>query len=113
MDPYGIMMGLILVLTPIICWFFTLHDKKMRTPVRQWGDVIHNQRYYLHAMGYLVIIRWKSITDKLNEPIKLQTGHWTAWIHSIEYTFLESTVRAIISSLFLKLTILLSCAAFL
>lgn len=84
MDPYDIMMGLILVLTPVICWFFTLHDKGMRTPIRSWGEVIHNQRYYLHAMGYIVIIRWKSITDKLNEPIKMETGHWTAWVYSLE-----------------------------
>ena len=84
MDPYGIMMGLILVLTPIICWFFTLHDKSMRTPLGKWAEVIHDQRYYLHAMGCIVIIRWKAITDALNEPIKMQTGHWTELVHSIE-----------------------------
>lgn len=87
MEPYGIMMWLILVLTPIICWFFTLQDKSMRTPFKAWGEVIHNQRYYLHAMGYIVIIRWKSITDTLNEPIKIQTGHWTDVVYSIEGDF--------------------------
>ena len=87
MDPYGIMMGLILVLTPIICWFFTLHDQNMRTPLGKWAEVIHDQRYYLHAMGYIVIIRWKAITDALNEPIKMQTGHWTELVHSIEGDF--------------------------
>ena len=87
MDPYGIMMGLILVLTPIICWFFTLHDKEMRTPVGKWAEVIHNQRFYLHAMGYIIIIRWKAMTDNLNEPIKMETGHWTEWVHSIEGDF--------------------------
>lgn len=87
MDPYGIMMGLILVLTPIICWFFTLHNKDMRTPVDKWAEVIHNQRFYLHAMGYIIIIRWKAMTDKLNEPIKMETGHWTEWVHSIEGDF--------------------------
>ena len=87
MDPYQIMMGLILLLTPIVCWFFTSHDKSMRTPVNKWFQVIHDQRYYLHAMGYLVIIKWKAITDKLNEPIKLQTGHWTEIVYSIEGNF--------------------------
>ena len=84
MDPYGIMAGLILVLTPMICWIFTRHEKEMRTPMRQWAEVIHNQRYYLHAMGYIIIIRWKAITDTLNEPIKMETGHWTQLVHSIE-----------------------------
>ena len=84
MDPYTVMMGLILILTPIICWFFTLHDKEMRTPMGQWASVIHDQRFYLHAMGYIVIIRWKALTDKLNEPIKMETGHWTSLVQSIE-----------------------------
>jgi hypothetical protein len=84
MDPYGIMVGLILVLTPMICWIFTRHEKEMRTPMRRWAEVIHNQRYYLHAMGYIIIIRWKAITDTLNEPIKMETGHWTQLVHSIE-----------------------------
>ena len=48
------------------------------------GDMIHNQRYYLHIMGYVVIIIWKGITDKLNEPIKYATGHWTDWVYAIE-----------------------------
>ena len=84
MDPYEIMMGLILVLTPIICWGFTVHKPSMRIPVKRWLQVFHDQRYYLHAMGYIVIIRLKSITDTLNEPIKLRTGHWTELVHSIE-----------------------------
>ena len=87
MDPYQIMMGLILLLTPIICWFFTIHDVQARTPFKKWLQVIHDQRYYLHAMGYIVIIKWKSITDKLNEPIKLKTGHWTEMVYSIEGDF--------------------------
>ena len=84
MDPYGIMMGLILVLTPIICWSFTTHRPEMRVPVKRWLQVFHDQRYYLHAMGYIVIIKWKSITDTLNEPIKLRTGHWTEAVYSLE-----------------------------
>ena len=84
MDPYQIMMGLILLLTPFICWIFTLHDTSMRTPYKKWLQVIHDQRFYLHAMGYLVIIRWKALTDKLNEPIKAQTGHWTEAVYAIE-----------------------------
>ena len=87
MDPYQIMMGLILLLTPIICWFFTTHDVSVRIPFKKWLQVIHDQRYYLHAMGYIVIIKWKSITDKLNEPIKLKTGHWTEAVYSLEGDF--------------------------
>ncbi|MBT61333.1 MAG: hypothetical protein CMA63_07275 [Euryarchaeota archaeon] len=87
MDPYDIMMGLIFVLTPIICWFFTRHDTTMRVPFKDWAKVFHDQRYYLHAIGYIVIIRWKSITDSLNEPIKMQTGHWTEAIYSLEGDF--------------------------
>ncbi len=84
MEPYDIMMGMILVLTPIICWYFTRQQAGHRIPWRKWGEEFHNKRYYLHAMGYVVIIRWKSITDKLNEPMKLRTGHWTSWIHGLE-----------------------------
>lgn len=46
--------------------------------------MIHDQRYYLHIMGYIVIIVWKSATDKLNEPIKFATGHWTDLVYAIE-----------------------------
>ena len=84
MDPYDIMMGLILVLTPIICWVFTRHQPEQRVPWRDWADEIHRKRYYLHAMGYIVIIRWKSLTDKLNEPMKVRTGHWTEAVYALE-----------------------------
>ena len=84
MDPSQIMIGLILVLTPIICWLFTSHDVSMRTPFRKWWQVIRSQRYYLHIMGYLVILIWKLLTDKLNEPIKGKTGHWTEALYSLE-----------------------------
>ena len=87
MDPYDIMMGLILFLTPIICWFFTRQDTAHRVPFKDWARVFHEQRYYLHVMGYVVMIRWKSITDRLNEPIKIKTGHWTEAIYSIEGNF--------------------------
>lgn len=105
MDPYGIMMGLILVLTPIICWAFTAHRSDMRIPMKRWLQVFHDQRYYLHAMGYIVIIKWKSITDTLNEPIKLRTGHWTEAVYSLEGNltqhvqefFLNDTLTAILN----------------
>ena len=87
MDPYEIMMGMILVLTPIICWFFTRSQTDHRIPVRKWAEEFHNKRYYLHAIGYIVIIRWKSITDKLNEPMKGRTGHWTDWVYGVEGEF--------------------------
>jgi hypothetical protein len=87
MDPYEIMMSMILVLTPIICWYFTLHQKGHRLHWREWAKEFHEKRYYLHAMGYVVIIRWKSITDKLNEPMKGRTGHWTEWVYGVEGEF--------------------------
>jgi len=86
-DPSQIMIGLILLLTPIICWYFTTHDVSMRTPFRKWLPAIRSQRYYLHIMGYLVILLWKLITDKLNEPIKLKAGHWTEAIYRVEGDF--------------------------
>ena len=87
MDPSEIMMGMIVVLTPIICWYFTRQQREFRVPWRSWAAEFHNKRYYLHAMGYIVIIRWKAITDKLNEPMKVRTGHWTDWIHAVEGDF--------------------------
>ena len=84
LNPYWTMMGIILVLTPLTCWLFTLDQKERRTPFRRMASVIHEKRYYLHVMGYIIIIKWKSITDELNEPMKSATGHWTEFIHSIE-----------------------------
>ena len=90
MDPYEIMMSMILVLTPIICWFFTRRQREHRVPWRRWAEEFHNKRYYLHAMGYIVIIRWKAITDNLNEPMKARTGHWTSWVYGLEGGFTKS-----------------------
>ena len=87
MSPYRIMMYLILFLTPVICWAFTVHMKGRRVPIREWAKEFHEKRYYLHAIGYIIIIRWKSITDALNEPIKINVGHWTDWLYSIEGEF--------------------------
>ena len=87
MEPYSIMLMMIIVLTPIICWLFSFHRPDMRTPWRQWSSVFHEKRYYLHALGYIVIIKWKAITDTINEPIKIKTGHWTELVYSIEGDF--------------------------
>ena len=87
MEPYDIMMYMIVFLTPIICWFFTRSQSEYRVPWRSWAQEFHDKRYYLHAMGYIVIIRWKSITDKLNEPMKARTGHWTDWVYGLEGEF--------------------------
>jgi hypothetical protein len=59
----------------------------MRVPWRQWSRTFHEKRYYLHALGYIVIIKWKAITDTINEPIKIKTGHWTELVYSIEGDF--------------------------
>ncbi len=87
MEPYSIMLLLIVVLTPVICWLFTLHRPEMRIPWREWSRTFHEKRYYLHALGYIVIIKWKAITDTINEPIKIETGHWTELIYSVEGDF--------------------------
>ena len=80
-------MYLILFLTPVICWLFTVHIKGRRIPIRDWAREFHEKRYYLHAIGYIIIIRWKSLTDALNEPIKMNVGHWTDWLYSLEGEF--------------------------
>ena len=78
------MMGLILVLTPLVCWLFSLGAKDGRVPFGKWGETIHRNRYYLHIFGYAIIIKWKALTDSLNEPIKNRTGNWTEFVYAIE-----------------------------
>ena len=41
MSPWTIMMGLVLLLTPIICWAFTLHAPETRTKLNKIGQLIH------------------------------------------------------------------------
>jgi len=53
---------------------------------RVYSEVMKH-RYYLHISGYLLIILWKKFTDKLNEPIKTSTGHYTDWVHGFEGEF--------------------------
>ena len=90
MSPYTVMMLLIVLLTPVVCWVFTLGQKQNRVPLRYWAREFHENRYYLHAIGYIIIIKWKEITDALNEPIKNDVGHWTDLIYSIEGEFVKS-----------------------
>ena len=84
LNPYWVMMGLVVVLTPLTCWLFTLNQKQHRTPLKDVARIIHEKRYYLHIMGYFIIIKWKAWTDNLNEPMKRLTGHWTDWVYAIE-----------------------------
>jgi hypothetical protein len=87
MNPYWVMMGVIVVLTPIICWFFTRNQRDTCVPMNRIFTEIGDKRYYIHVAGYLVIIFWKRITDNLNEPIKVSTGHYTDWVLNIEGEF--------------------------
>jgi len=64
-----------------------MHRPEMRIPWRQWARTFHDKRYYVHALGYIAIIKWKKITDTINEPIKMKTGHWTELVYSIEGDF--------------------------
>ena len=84
MNPWAVMMIMILFLTPLICSIFTKHDIGSRVKYGTWFETIRRHRYYLHALGYLVIIYWKNLTDGLNEPIKHRTGHWTEVVHGME-----------------------------
>ena len=87
MSPWTIMMSMILLLTPVVCYIFSLNQKSSRLPFGKWVQTIHEQRYYIHAMGYIVIINWKGLTDRLNEPIKSTVGHWTDSVHALEGNF--------------------------
>lgn len=103
-SPYTIMMGLILIATPAICWGFTRHAPEVRTPLKNIGKMIHEQRYYLHILGYVLIIRWKDLTDVLNDPIKPMTGHWTDWVWAIEGSptlWIQSTFEHVVLTEFL------------
>lgn len=84
MNPWAVMMTMILFLTPLICILFSLHDKSSRLKFGTWMKTIKEQRYYLHILGYLVIILWKRLTDGFNEPVKQHVGHWTDRVHGIE-----------------------------
>ena len=83
-SPYWVMMGLIVGLTPIICWVFTRNQRDTCVPMNEVFTEIQNKRYYLHISGYLIIFVWKMVTDGLNEPIKTTTGHYTDWVHGFE-----------------------------
>jgi hypothetical protein len=84
MGPYGVMMGIILVLTPILCVVFSNNQRNSRVPLKRFFDEGRRHRYWLHISGYLLVVYWKRITDELNEPIKVSTGHYTDWIAAIE-----------------------------
>ena len=84
MSPYWVMMGMILFLTPIICWFFSRDQRETCVPMNDLFTEIGEKRYYLHVSGYLLIFVWKKATDGLNEPIKTSTGHYTDWVHGFE-----------------------------
>ncbi|MEE2812655.1 MAG: phosphatase PAP2 family protein [Candidatus Thermoplasmatota archaeon] len=82
--PYGTMMGMIVILTPILCWYFTRSHVESRIPMNEVKSEIKSKRYYLHICGYLIIIFWKKLTDWMNEPIKVKTGHYTDLIQGFE-----------------------------
>ena len=84
MSPYWVMMGMILFLTPIICWFFSRDQRETCVSMNDLFTEIGEKRYYLHVSGYLLIFVWKKATDGLNEPIKTSTGHYTDWVHGFE-----------------------------
>ena len=87
MSPYWVMMGMILFLTPIVCWVFSRNQRDTCVPLNKVFTEIDDKRYYFHVFGYLIIMVWKMATDGLNEPIKPKTGHYTDWIHGFEGEF--------------------------
>ena len=87
MSPYWVMMGLILLFTPILCWLFTLNQRDSCVPMKHFFTEIGDKRYYIHMFGYLAIFVWKKVTDGLNEPIKTTTGHYSDWVLALEGEF--------------------------
>jgi len=90
MSPYTVMMLLVVFFTPVVCWLFSLTQREHRVPLKQMATEFHENRYYLHIIGYLAIVQLKSVTDLLNEPIKSEVGHWTDLVYSIEGEFTKS-----------------------
>ena len=87
MSPYWVMMGLILLFTPILCWLFTLNQRDSCVSMKHFFTEIGDKRYYIHMFGYLAIFVWKKVTDGLNEPIKTTTGHYSDWVLALEGEF--------------------------
>ena len=87
MGPYWVMMGLILLFTPILCWLFTLNQRDSCVPMKHFFTEINDKRYYIHMFGYLAIFVWKKVTDSLNDPIKTTTGHYSDWVLGLEGEF--------------------------
>lgn len=84
MSPVIVMTGMILFLTPVICWLFSINHKESRLKYDTWFQTINKHRYYFHILGYIVIIWWKNLTDGLNVSIKERVGHWTESVHGLE-----------------------------
>ena len=87
MSPYTIMMILVVFFTPVVCWLFSISQREHRVAVSMWAKEFHDKRYYLHAFGYVIIVKWKEMTDLINDPIKSDVGHWTDLIYAIEGEF--------------------------
>jgi len=43
MSPYTIMMMLVVLFTPVVCWLFSLSQKEHRVPLSQWAKEFHEK----------------------------------------------------------------------
>jgi len=87
MDPWTIMMCVILVFTPFVCLWFSKDAAPQRVQIKDMRSIFIKNKYYLHVAGYFFIIYWKRITDSINEPLKLITKNWTGFVYGIEGDF--------------------------
>jgi len=65
MDPWTIMMCVILVFTPFVCLWFSKDAIPQRVQIKDMKSIFIKNKYYLHVAGYFFIIYWKRITDSI------------------------------------------------
>ena len=54
MDPWTIMMGVILVFTPFVCLWFSKDATSQRVQVKDMRHLFIKNKYYLHVFGIMV-----------------------------------------------------------
>ena len=86
-DVYVVMMLIIIVITPACMRLFTLGQREKRLALSDMTEYIHSNKFYLHILAYVVIIKFKKWTDELNEPLKARTGDYTYIVDALEGDF--------------------------
>lgn len=83
----GIMTLVIVALAPLCLAIFTYHQPEHRLKIREIWSTFWQGHYWIHALTYILMVRFKGITDTFNEPLKGQTGDFTHLVHAIEGNF--------------------------